>query len=340
MVPLALWASCSVSVAPGRHDATSGMSAKMRQTSAGGLRMTKLSSKRVQPLRVVVSSGPADDGRRGRRLCRMARHEGAQRRGGRLVRRLRGRRARLALRHAAHRLDDAEIAGAAAEIAGKLHADALLVGARQPLHDVARGDQHAGRAEAALQAVLAIEGFAQPRHQRIVVEALDGAHVLPVAGDRKGDAGARRLAVDQDGAGAAHAVLAAEMRAGEPAMLAQEVAEVRARLDHRGDRPAVDRERDRRHGRNTWSSARATAAVAMRRSIAIEVGRGFGERLRHGVLRGGGASAFGDAAREACEAAAARCAARRRRCARRRPADRTRQRALASANSPVLRQNL
>ena len=210
----------------------------MRQTSAGGLRMTKLSSNRVQPLRATVSSGAGAAGAAAGASAAATRpRRRAAARPPRLVRAaFAAGAARLALRHAAHRLDDAEIAGAAAEVAGKLDPDALLVGARQALHDVARGDQHAGRAEAALQRVLAREGLAQPLHQRIVVEALDGAHVLPVAGDRKGDAGARRLAVDQDRAGAAHAVLAAEMRAGEPAMLAQEVAEVRARLDHRGDR--------------------------------------------------------------------------------------------------------
>ena len=64
-----------------------------------------------------------------------------------------------------------------------------------------------------------------------------------VAGDREGDAGARRRAVDQHGAGAADAVLAAEMRAGEVALLAQEVGEMRCAARRRGDRPAVDGER-------------------------------------------------------------------------------------------------
>jgi hypothetical protein len=54
------------------------------------------------------------------------------------------------LDHASNRIDDAEIAGAAAQIAGKLDPDSALVRVRQPAHDVARRDQHAGRAEAAL----------------------------------------------------------------------------------------------------------------------------------------------------------------------------------------------
>ena len=58
-----------------------------------------------------------------------------------------------------------------------------------------------------------------------------------VAGDRVGDAGARDLAVDLHRAGAADAVLAADVRAGEQQLLAQEVGEVRARR-HLGAAPA------------------------------------------------------------------------------------------------------
>ena len=65
----------------------------------------------------------------------------------------------------------------------------------------------------------------------VVVEALDGAHVGAVAGHRVGDARARDLAVDLHRAGAADAVLAADMRAGEQQLLAQEVGEMRARRD-------------------------------------------------------------------------------------------------------------
>src|SRR5262249_61440238 len=92
-------------------------------------------------------------------------------------------------------------------------------------HDVARRDKHAGRAEAALQAVLARKCLAQPEHDRIAVEALDGGNRKPVAGDRERDAGARRLAVDQHRAGAAYAVLTAEVGAGQAALLAQEIGE-------------------------------------------------------------------------------------------------------------------
>ena len=68
---------------------------------------------------------------------------------------------------------------------------------------------------------------------------LDGEH----------QAGARGLAVDEDGAGAADAVLAADVGAGEPEVLAQEVDEELARLAAALARLAVDGEPDRRRGR-------------------------------------------------------------------------------------------
>ncbi len=95
-------------------------------------------------------------------------------------------------------------------------------------HQVAGGDQHAGRAVAALQRVLLGEGPAQTRHQRVVVEALDGLYFGTVARHRVGDAGAGNLAVDRHRARAADAVLAADVRAREQQLLAQEIGETRA----------------------------------------------------------------------------------------------------------------
>ena len=107
------------------------------------------------------------------------------------------------------------------------------------------------------------EGTAQPGHQPVIVEAFDGAHFRPVAGDRVGDAGAGDLAIDLDGAGAADAMLAADMRAGQQEMLAQEVGEMRARRDLGADRFAVHGEVHRRHDACAFSTARLSAAMWM-----------------------------------------------------------------------------
>ena len=62
-------------------------------------------------------------------------------------------------------------------------------------------------------------------------DALDGEQIVAVGLHRQHQAGARRAAVDQDGAGAADAVLAAEMRAGQPELVADEIGERPADLD-------------------------------------------------------------------------------------------------------------
>ena len=95
-----------------------------------------------------------------------------------------------------------------------------------------RGQDHAGRAIAALQAV----GFAErildhaefARRRR---QAFDRRDLVAVGLHREHQAGAHRLAVDQHRAGAADAVLAAGMGAVEQKILAQCVEQRLARLD-------------------------------------------------------------------------------------------------------------
>ena len=61
--------------------------------------------------------------------------------------------------------------------------------------------------------------------------------VRAVGLDREDRAGLRAAAVDEDGAGAALARVAADVRAGEAQVLAQEVDEQQARVDVRLARP-------------------------------------------------------------------------------------------------------
>ena len=93
-------------------------------------------------------------------------------------------------------------------------------------------DDHAGGAEAALQAVHFAKAFLQ-RVQRAVRagDALDGEDPGALGLHREHGAGFYRLAVEIDGAGAAMAGLAADMRAGEGGGVAQEMHQQGARLD-------------------------------------------------------------------------------------------------------------
>ncbi|MCY1509555.1 hypothetical protein D9M68_439040 [compost metagenome] len=157
-----------------------------------------------------------------------------------------GRAARV--QHRTDRGDDAHIAGAAAQVARQFMADGGLVCVGQAQHDIARGGQHPRRAEAALQRMMPVEGDAQVGHDRVVLVALHRDDVGALAGGGKGDARAHRLVVHQHGAGAAHAVLAAKVGAGQAMRVAQVVAQVRPVRTRAGYPAAVDGEFDGLHG--------------------------------------------------------------------------------------------
>ena len=76
--------------------------------------------------------------------------------------------------------------------------DALLVDARKALDDVARGDQHSRRAEAALEPMLALKSRAQFVRDLVVFKAFDGPHLLAFAGHGRRQAGAHGDAIEQD----------------------------------------------------------------------------------------------------------------------------------------------
>ena len=129
------------------------------------------------------------------------------------------------------RLDDVHVAGAAAEVAADPLADLRLgrvgVLAEQPggLHDHPRG------AEAALEAVLVPERLLERMEGGAVGHALDGPDLAAVGLDGEHRARLGALAVDVDGARAAVARVAADVGAGQPEVVAQEVDEQEARLD-------------------------------------------------------------------------------------------------------------
>ena len=76
-------------------------------------------------------------------------------------------------------------------------------------------------------------------------DRLDGANVIAARMHRQRQAGTASLAVDQDRAAAADAVLTADMGAGEPEFMAQEVAQQHAHADFAANLLTIDGERDR-----------------------------------------------------------------------------------------------
>src|SRR5207247_8112489 len=140
--------------------------------------------------------------------------------------------------------DDVLIAGAAAEIAFDAVADLGVGGRRVALQQLFRSHDHAGRAEAALQAMLIPESLLHVVQMAIGGEALDGEEAAAVGLHGEHGAGFDGLAVHLDGAGAADGSLAADMGAGESDHLPKVVDEKQAGLHFVLVALAVDGEAD------------------------------------------------------------------------------------------------
>ena len=131
-----------------------------------------------------------------------------------------------------HRFDDVVIARAAADIAFELFADRVLVELRAlAVDDVDRRHDHARRAEAALQAVIVLERLLHRMQLAALGEPFDRRDVRASQRGREHGAGLDRASVDMDDAGAALRGVAADMRAGQAEILAQELHQQRARVD-------------------------------------------------------------------------------------------------------------
>src|SRR2546422_1355618 len=127
--------------------------------------------------------------------------------------------------------------------------------------------ENARRAEAALQPVsLAERGL--KRMQRVargVSEALHRLDLVAVRLDGEHEAGADRLAVQQDGAGAAHPVLTSDVRSGEAQLVAQEVGEEQPRLHRALVAHAIDGDHQR-HAQGPQRYALAGSAARRQNS--------------------------------------------------------------------------
>src|SRR6476469_4610685 len=147
-----------------------------------------------------------------------------------------------------HRLDDVVVAGATAEIALEPEPDLALGGMRVLVEEPDRRHHHARGAVAALQPVLLVERLLHGVERVGSGQPLDGGDRGAVGLGRQHRARLHRLAVDEHRARPTARRVAADLGAGDPALLAQELHEQRARLDVVGLRPAVHAHRDP-HGR-------------------------------------------------------------------------------------------
>src|SRR4029077_4879782 len=114
------------------------------------------------------------------------------------------------------------------------------------------------------------KGRAKLVRDLVVVQAFDRGDTRSVAGAGVGDTGADRHIIEQEGARAAYAMLAAEMSAGQVEGIAQEIRKMGPRLDRCADCASVDRDQDldRVHAADSLI-ARRSSVVPMCRSVAF-----------------------------------------------------------------------
>ena len=144
-----------------------------------------------------------------------------------------------------HRGDDVLVARAPAQVPADHVAHLLVVRlGRGPQPGSDRG-QEAGRAEAALEAVALGKGLLHRRQRPVASrEALDSRDLRAVHADSEQQAGAHGRPIQQDRAGAADSVLAADVRAGQPEVVANAVGQQAAGRDARDHGCAVHGEAD------------------------------------------------------------------------------------------------
>ena len=127
------------------------------------------------------------------------------------------------------RLDDLHVAGAAAKVARQRVADRLASGTRLAREKLGERDDEPRRAEAALDGARVDQGALHHREIVVAGEAFDRRDrpLADVGGERQ--AGTGELSVEQHGAGAADAVIAAALGAGQAERGAQHLEQRRRR---------------------------------------------------------------------------------------------------------------
>src|SRR5262245_3092140 len=128
------------------------------------------------------------------------------------------------------RLDDVHIARAATDVALDRLANFRLARARVGIEEVLRGHQHPGRAVAALEGVRVAECLLERVELSVLREPFDRVDRGAVGLDREHHAALDRIAVVEDGAGAAIPRVAADVRAGQLEVVADEMDEEPSRL--------------------------------------------------------------------------------------------------------------
>src|SRR5207249_774898 len=135
------------------------------------------------------------------------------------------------LRRILNRVNDVRITGAAAQVAFQRVRDLFARWLGIALEQLRAGQDHAGSAIAALQAVALPKSLLHRMQYAILGQTFNGGDLGAIRLHSKQRAGFHRLTIEQDGAGAANARFTADMSAGQLAVVTEEMDEKRARLD-------------------------------------------------------------------------------------------------------------
>src|SRR5262249_20047252 len=121
-----------------------------------------------------------------------------------------------------------------------MRADLLAARHTAACEQLLGGEQHARRTIAALQRVAGLERRLQVSDLAEIRHALDGLDACAVALNGKHETAAHDDAIDAHRTGAADAMLAADVAAGEAQLLAQEIDQCLARIDALAHLLAID----------------------------------------------------------------------------------------------------
>src|SRR5437870_13357240 len=194
-------------------------------------------------------------------------------------------------------LDDVRVPGAAAEVAADGLADLRLGGILVAGEQGAARDHHPRRAVAALQPVLLPERLLDRVQLAVLFQAFHRGDLRALGLDREDRARLHRIAVEQHRAGAAVRGVAADVRAGQAQVLAEQVDEKQSRLDLHAVRSAVDGQLDVMRGHGYRPPARSTAFFSARAASTRAI-----SRLYSTVPRRSAVGAAASAARRAASA--------------------------------------
>src|SRR5262249_47770712 len=140
----------------------------------------------------------------------------------------------------------------------------FAVGGRMALDEGEAREQHTRRAKPALYGAVPEERLLQRVQPAVVLQSTYGGDRAMCGGRRPHETARHGPAVEQDGAGAAHALATAVLDVEDPQRVTEHVEQRLARLDVEGTRATIDVQADA-HDQRT-SSARAAARVSARRA--------------------------------------------------------------------------